>query len=69
MRSFNNTTGDNNTANGDIALFSNTTGNHNTAIGASADVSAGNLTNATAIGLEPSSMPAIRSAWETLMSR
>src|SRR5262249_23365376 len=47
-----NTTGNNNTAIGDSALFSNTTGNNNTAIGAGANVSAVDLVNATAIGFQ-----------------
>jgi hypothetical protein len=32
-------------------------------------VSAGDLTNATAMAMQPPSMPAIRSAWEALLSR
>lgn len=45
-----NTTGNNNTANGNYALGANTTGSNNTAIGYGADVASGNLTNATALG-------------------
>ncbi|HET6722101.1 MAG TPA: tail fiber domain-containing protein, partial [Chitinophagaceae bacterium] len=44
------TSGDQNTAIGDVALFTNQTGKWNTALGALADVSTTNLENATAIG-------------------
>ena len=46
----NNTTGCNNTAFGNSALFGNTTGCSNTGLGVNANVAAGNLNNATAIG-------------------
>ena len=49
--------------------MSNTMGSGNTVIGNLSDVAFGNLNNATAIGNGAASMPAIRSAWETLLSR
>jgi hypothetical protein len=45
-----NTTGNNNTASGFLALNTNTIGNNNTALGYYADVTGGNFSNATAIG-------------------
>src|SRR5262249_7989053 len=65
---FSNTTGDFNTASGGGALLNNTTGSGNTASGALANVSTGGLFNATASAKEQLSMPAIRSAWETVLS-
>ena len=46
-----NTTGNDNTSIGRNALWHNTTGTHNTGIGMYTDVSAGNLYNATAVGM------------------
>ena len=57
-----------NTSLGTNALVSNTTGINNTASGVNANVS-GNLNNATAIGFEANVNAAIRSAWETPLSR